>query len=207
VGQIGDRVLLPGRPLPDGSEGTLRCSLVVLYLPLCHRRYSAIRHLLPLSRVTYFYRLVLDDQHVPHCDVQSLLHPSLDHSVRVIIKTSVHSIDTRSIYSFNHERAIDPIAFSAGVVQAFAFWMFFVLCFTKVNNNFAEGLDEEAQWDEFDSRWGTVETFAGEWDGLLLHAEGQPLWKEEKSIETRIIPVIRVEDVDSNRPPVPLPPY
>ena len=102
---------------------------------------------------------------------------------------------------------MDPIAFAAGVVQAFAFWMFFVLCYGKINNNFAEGLDEEAQWDEFDSRWGTVETFAGEWDGLLLHTEGQPLWKDEKPTTTRIIPVIRVEDVDSNRPPLPLPPY
>ena len=85
--------------------------------------------------------------------------------------------------------------------------MFFVLCFNKVNNHFSETVDEEAHWDEFDSRWGTVETFAGEWDGLLLHAEGQPLQEEEKPIATRIIPVIRVEDVDSNHPPVPLPPH
>jgi hypothetical protein len=111
------------------------------------------------------------------------------------------------VIRFNQEHSMDPIAFAAGVVQAFAFWMFFVLCYGKINNNFAEGLDEEAQWDEFDSRWGTVETFAGEWDGLLLHTEGQPIWKEEKPITTRIIPVIRVEDVDSNRPPLPLPPY
>lgn len=111
------------------------------------------------------------------------------------------------VIRFNQERVIDPIAFAAGVVQVFAFWIFFVLCFSKINNNFAEGLDEEAQWDEFDSRWGTVEAFAGEWDGLLLHSEAQPLWKEEKPIATRVIPVIRVEDVDSNRPPVPLPPY
>ena len=111
------------------------------------------------------------------------------------------------LYSYNHEHAIDPIAFAAGVVQAFAFWMFFVLCFAKINNNFADGLDEEAQWDEFDSRWGTVESFAGEWDGLLLHTEGQPLWKEEKPISTRIIPVIRVEDVDSNGLPLPVPTY
>jgi len=112
-----------------------------------------------------------------------------------------------SIYSFSKEGVIDPIVFAAGVVQVFAFWIFFVLCFSKINNNFAEGLDEEAQWDEFDSRWGTVEAFAGEWDGLLLHAEGQPFREEEKHIATRVIPVIRVEDVDSNRPPVPLPPY
>ncbi len=181
--------------------------MVVLYLPLCHRRCSAICRLLRLSRVTYFYRLVLDGQHVPHGDVQSLLHPSLDHSVRAILRTSVHSVDAGSIYSYNQEHTVDLIAFTAGVVQAFAFWMFFVLCFGKINNNFAEGLDEEAQWDEFDSRWGTVESFAGEWDGLLLHAEGQPLWKEEKPIATRIIPVIRVEDVDSNGLPLPVHQY
>jgi len=111
------------------------------------------------------------------------------------------------MYSFSQERRFDPISFTAAVVQVFAFWMFFVLCFNKVNNHFSETVDEEAHWDEFDSRWGTVETFAGEWDGLLLHAEGQPLQEEEKPIATRIIPVIRVEDVDSNHPPVPLPPH
>jgi len=110
------------------------------------------------------------------------------------------------VIRFSQEGAFDPIIFVAGVVQVFAFWIFFVSCFNKVNNNFTEGLDEEAHWDEFDSRWGTVEAFAGEWDGLLLHAEGQPLREEEKPIATRVIPVIRVEDVDSNRPPLPIPP-
>lgn len=103
------------------------------------------------------------------------------------------------IIRFSQDGAFDPIVFTAGIVQVFAFWMFFVLCFNKVNTNFADGLDEEAHWDEYDSRWGTVESCPGEWDGLLLHAEGQPL-REEKLIVTRIIPVIRVEDVDSNRP-------
>jgi len=112
------------------------------------------------------------------------------------------------IIRFSQEGVLDPIVFAAGVVQVFAFWMFFVLCFNRVNTNFVEGLDEEAHWDEYDSRWGTtIEGYAGEWDGLLLYAEGQPLQEEEKLVATRIIPVIRVEDVDSNRPPVPLPPH
>jgi len=108
------------------------------------------------------------------------------------------------IIRFSEESVFDPIVFAAGIVQVFTFWMFFVLCFNKVNTNFTDGFDEEAHWDEYDSRWGTVESYAGEWDGLLLHADGQPL-QEEKPIVTRIIPVIRVEDVDSNRPPEHLP--
>jgi len=104
------------------------------------------------------------------------------------------------VIRYTWEYRIDTIAFAAAVVQVFGFWIFFVLCFSKVNNSFAEGLDEEAHWDEFDSRWGTVERSAGKWDGPLLHTEGQPLREEEKPIATRIIPVIRVEDVDSDRP-------
>jgi len=54
------------------------------------------------------------------------------------------------------EHHFDPIAVVGGVIQVFAFWMFFVLVVNKVNDTLSEGvLDLEAQLASYDSeRWG-----------------------------------------------------
>jgi hypothetical protein len=58
-----------------------------------------------------------------------------------------------------HERAFDPIAIVAALIQVFAFWMFFVLVISKVNDVFSEShYDLEAQLEEYDNeRWGVEE--------------------------------------------------
>jgi len=60
------------------------------------------------------------------------------------------------IARYVEEHHFDPIAVVGGVIQVFAFWMFFVLVVNKVNDTLSEGvLDLEAQLASYDSeRWG-----------------------------------------------------
>jgi hypothetical protein len=54
------------------------------------------------------------------------------------------------------EHRFDGITVVGGVIQVFAFWMFFVLVVNKVNDTVSEGvLDLEAQLAKYDlERWG-----------------------------------------------------
>jgi len=63
-------------------------------------------------------------------------------------------IDTSRI---TQAHSFDYIAFAGTIVQAFAFWMFFVLVVTKVNDSDSDVLENlEAQMEEYDAmRWGS----------------------------------------------------